>query len=42
MRNQEDLEDYGITKAWDISELVEIGEKIQVQTGKSSLVDGCV
>ncbi|CAB4000410.1 Fanconi anemia group J, partial [Paramuricea clavata] len=29
VRNQEDLEDYGITKAWDISELVEIGEKIQ-------------
>ena len=31
MKNQEDLEDYGITKAWDISELVEIGERVEVQ-----------
>ena len=30
MKHQEDLEDYGITKAWDLSELVELGERIEV------------
>ena len=33
VKNQTDLEDYGITKAWDISELVEVGERVQVESG---------